>query len=217
MNRKHLPALAVLAATLVAGAPLRAADHSQHDHHQHHQAAAQATEKPSNVQVKYDDTQLTDQNGKKLKLKSEVFGDRLVVLDFAYTNCTTICPVLTALMAKVQTQLGARVGKEVQLVTVTVDPARDTPARMKEYAGKHGAKPGWTWLTGPTGTVNEVLKGFGAYAANFEDHPPLVLVGDPVSGTWTRFIGFSDPKDIVAKVDELAGVRQHASHQDHKH
>jgi protein SCO1/2 len=217
MNWKHHSALAVLAVALVAGAPLRAADHSQHDHHQHHQAAAQAAEKPSNVQVKYDDTQLTDQNGKKLKLKTEVFGDRLVVLDFAYTNCTTICPVLTALMAKVQTQLGARVGKEVQLVTVTVDPARDTPARMKEYAGKHGAKPGWTWLTGPTGTVNEVLKGFGAYAANFEDHPPLVLVGDPVSGTWTRFIGFSDPKDIVARVDVLSGARQHASHQDHKH
>lgn len=216
MLKKCLPALAVLATALAAVGPLRAADdHSHHDHAQH-QAAAQSTEKPTSVQVKYDDTQLTDQNGKQVKFKSEVLGNRLVVIDFAYTSCTTVCPVLTALMVKVQTQLGGRVGNEVQLVTVTVDPARDTPARMKEYAAKNGVKPGWVWLTGPVGQVNDVLKGFGAYSANFEEHPPLVLVGDPASNNWTRFYGFSDPNDIVAKVDELSAARQHASHQ-HKH
>lgn len=222
MTRKYLPAIAVaLTAALTAAAPLGAADHSQHMHaeqdHSKHMAAAQGAQKPSSAQVKYEDTVLLDQNGKPQKLKSEVFGNRLVVMDFAFTNCTTICPVLTALMAKVQAQLGERQGKEVQMVTITVDPARDTPARMKEYAGKNGVKPGWTWLTGQPGTVNDVLKGFGAYAPNFEDHPPLVLVGDPVAGTWTRFFGFSDPKDIVAKVDELAAARQHASHQQHNH
>ncbi|HEX9181403.1 MAG TPA: SCO family protein, partial [Burkholderiales bacterium] len=107
----------------------------------------------------------------------------------------------------VQDQLGDKSGKEVQLVTITVDPARDTPARLKEYAAKHGAKPGWLWLTGPTGTVNEVLKGFNAYAPSFEDHPATILVGDPVSGNWTRFYGFSDPKDIMSKVDELRAAR----------
>lgn len=202
--------LATIAGALLAVHPaLAAEDHSQHQHHQ-----PPAAEKPSSVQVKYDDTVLLDQNGRKLKLKSEVFGDRLVVVDFAYTSCTTVCPVLSALLAKVQTQLGERMGKEVRLVTISVDPARDTPARMKEYAAKYGARPDWIWLTGPVGTVNDVLKGFGAYAANFEDHPPLVLVGDAKSGNWTRFYGFSDPKDILAKVDELAHARhQHASHQ----
>lgn len=220
MKARFRPALAVIAASLFVAVPLRAADHSQHDHSQHdhskHMAAAQSAEKPSAVQVKYDDTELTDQNNKKLKLKSEVFGNKLVVMDFAYTNCTTICPVLTQLLVKVQQQLGARQGKDVALVTMSVDPARDTPGRMREYAAKHGVKPGWVWLTGPVGTVNEVLKGFGAYAPNFEDHPPLVLVGDPDANTWTRFYGFSDPKDIVAKVSELSTARQHASHQ-HKH
>lgn len=212
MNTLQLCALA--AALALGGAAGAAEDHSHHQHQQ--QAASAGAEKPTSVQVKYGDTLLTDQNGKRVKLASEVFGDRLVVLDFAYTSCTTICPVLSALLAKVQTQLGERVGKEVKLVTITVDPARDTPARLKEYAAKYGAKPGWSWLTGPVGTVSEVLKGFGAYSPNFEDHPPLVLVGDAASGNWTRFFGFSDPKDIVAKVDELSAARQHASHQ-HKH
>ena len=203
-----LLALLVSALVLAASAAAAAEDHSHH----HHPPPQQSVEKPAAVQVKYADTALLDQSGKQVKLKSDVFGDKLVVIDFAYTSCTTVCPVLTALLAQVQTQLGERVGKEVQLVTITVDPARDTPARLKEYAAKHGVKPGWTWLTGPTGTVNDVLKGFGAYAPNFEDHPPLVLVGDARSGNWTRFFGFSDPKDIVAKVDELSHAR-HASHQ----
>lgn len=203
---------AAIAAALFASAPAIAQDHSQHQHHQH--AAQAGAEKPAAVQVKYGDTTLTDQDGRKVKLKSEVFGDKLVVIDFAYTTCTTICPVLTALLVKVQNALADRQGKEVALVTITVDPARDTPARLKEYAAKNGAKTGWIWLTGSTGTVNDVLKGFGAYAPNFEDHPPLVLVGDPKSGNWTRFFGFSDPKTILAKVDELSHARhQHKSHQ----
>lgn len=205
MKPSILASLAAAAALVLAPAARAAEDHSHHHHHQEQKPAAQ--EKPSSVQVKYDDTVLVTQDGKKLKLKSEVFANRIVVLDFAYTTCTTVCPVLSAVLAKVQDQLGDKSGKEVQLVTITVDPARDTPARLKQYASKHGAKAGWLWLTGPTGTVNEVLKGFNAYAPNFEDHPAMILVGDPVSGSWTRFYGFSDPKDILAKVDELRAAR----------
>jgi protein SCO1/2 len=62
-------------------------------------------------------------------------------------------------------------------------------------------------VTGPVAVVNEVLRGFGAYASNFEDHPAMILVGDPVSGKWTRFYGFSDPKDVLAKVEELRAAR----------
>jgi protein SCO1/2 len=215
-----MAALAVAAAALIFGTSLRAADdqHQHHQHeqpqaqsehqgHEHHQHQAAAKEAASSAKVKYGDAVLVNQDGKKVKLKSEVFGDRVVVLDFAYTTCTTVCPVLTATLVKVQNDLGESVGKDVQIVTITVDPARDTPARLKEYAGKHGVKDGWMWLTGPLGTVNEVLDGFDAYNANFEEHPPMVLVGDPVAGKWTRFYGFADPKDIVAKVEELRAAR----------
>jgi protein SCO1/2 len=201
-----------LAAAAVAAAFAWSTQAFAHDQHHQHAGHAPATAgPPSAVQVRYDDTVLVDQHGKKRKLKSEVFGDRLVVIDFAYTTCTTICPVLTALLAKVQQQLGDRVGSEVALVTITVDPARDTPARLKEYAAKYGAGPGWTWLTGPAGTVNETLKGFGAYAVNFEDHPLMVLVGDPQRGEWTRFFGIAEPGAIVARVDELAHARHMAA------
>ncbi len=207
MSFPAVGATAVVVAGLFAAAPALAAE--DHSHHQHHQQAAQkGAEKPTAVQVKYDDTVLVDQEGRKLKLKSEVFGDKLVVMDFAFTNCTTICPVLTALTGQGAGPTRRAPGQGRGAGDDTRWTRRGTPrASMKEYGAKYGAKPGWAWLTGPTGTVNEVLKGFGAYAPNFEDHPPVVLVGDPKTNNWTRFFGFADPKDIVAKVDELTHAR----------
>lgn len=228
-------AIAALAFALVHPLAGAADDHAQHkhsDHSQHAPAAGKnadktvdhsqhqmpAAEKPSSVKVRFDDSVLIDQDGQARKLKSEIIGDKIIVIDFAYTTCTTVCPVLTALMAKVQRGLADSQTGNVQLLTLTVDPARDTPARLKAYAAQYGAQPGWTWLTGPTGRVNEVLKGFGAYAPRFEDHPPLVLVGDPKSGHWTRFVGFADPQDILGKVRELAAARdKHAGHAGHQH
>lgn len=218
---KHFPAVVALALTL-GSSPARAgdasSDHAQHqnpaDHSKHQMPAA---EKRSTVKIKFDDSVLIDQDGHARKFKSEVIGDRLVVIDFAYTTCTTVCPVLTALMGRVQRALRESGPAGVQLVTITVDPARDTPARMRAYAAQYGAQPGWTWLTGPTGRVNEVLKGFGAYSPRFEDHPPLVLVGDPKSGHWTRFVGFADPEDLLAKVRELHAARDVGKHAGHQH
>ena len=218
---KHILAVVAVAVALGA-ATARAADatqdhakHRNHDDHAKHQTPA--AEKPSTVKVKFDDSVLIDQDGQSRKFKSEVIGDRLVVIDFAYTTCTTVCPVLTAMMGRVQRALAESGPDGVQLVTITVDPARDTPARMKAYAAQYGAQPGWTWLTGPTGRVNEVLKGFGAYSPRFEDHPPLVLVGDPKSGQWTRFVGFADPKDLLTKVRELHAARDAGKRVGHQH
>jgi protein SCO1/2 len=141
MNPAAFAPLVLLAAGLVLVSAARAADDPAHHHHHQDQPAAQ--DKPSSVQVKYGDAVLVNQDGKKIKLKSEVFGNRLVVMDFAYTTCTTVCPVLTAVLVKVQAELGDKAGRDVQLYH-TVDPARDTrPASRR--CRQTGAKAGWTW------------------------------------------------------------------------
>jgi protein SCO1 len=212
MQAVSIPIALLLAAALFALPGAQAAD--DHSHHQHHAPKAEDA-KPSTVKVRFDDAVLVDQTGRSLRLKSDVLGDQVVVVDFVYTTCTTVCPVLTALMATVQRELQAQAADDVRLVSISVDPARDTPARLKEYADKHGAKPGWLWLTGPTGRVNEVLKGFGAYTPSFEDHAPLVLVGDARTGQWTRFYGFADPKAVLAKLQELRTARAQGVHAGH--
>lgn len=208
-------------------APLAAvAQEGGHEHHQHHQAAEgdeadphahhkammkKPAEAAKSADVELLDRTLVDQNGREVKFVSEVIGDKIVVMDFVYTTCTTVCPVLTALFGQVQGQLGERLGEEVVLVSVSVDPTRDTPQRLKAYAAKHDARPGWVWLTGPKSTMDEVLDGLGAYTPNFENHPAMVLVGDGASGTWSRFYGFPNPDRIMEQVDVLEAARKDAA------
>lgn len=153
------------------------------------------------------DRTLIDRNGNEVRLVSDVIGDRIVVMNFVYTTCTTICPVLSALFRQVQERLGPQLGDEVVMVSLTVDPARDTPQRLRAYAASHRAAADWRWLTGPKTTVEDVLIGVGAYSVNFEDHPSMVLVGDGRSGEWKRLFGFPSPDRILEIVGDLRNKR----------
>jgi protein SCO1/2 len=162
---------------------------------------------PPAVNVSLVDAPLLDQDGRPVQFARDVVGDRIVVVDFVFTTCTTICPILSAKLAGLQGRLGDRLGKEVGLVSVSIDPARDTPERLKAYAARFKARPGWTWVTGEPETVNKVLKGLGAYTPNFNEHPPIMLVGDGRTGRWARFNGFPDPARLEAAIDALVAAR----------
>ncbi len=177
------------------------------DHHAHHRAMMAEKAKEGNVHVQIHDEVLRDQDGREVRFKRDILDDRVVVMDFVYTTCTTVCPVLTALMKKLQDRLGERLGKDVFLVSVTVDPVHDTPSKLKAYASRHGAKAGWIWLTGEKHRVDKVLKGLGAYSADYTQHPAMVLVGDAGSGTWKRFYGFPSIDQIEKAVEALLAKR----------
>ena len=178
--------------------------------HETHQAMLKDT-KPDdhlNVDIRLYDRELVTQDGKQVKFKSDVIGDKLVAMTFIYTSCTTICPVYNAIFTQLQDLLGERQGRDAILVTITVDPARDIPRRMKKEAKKFGAKPGWYYLSGKKHNVDEVLKGLDAYFVDFEEHPPMALIGDGKTGTWRRFSGFPQAKHLLAMIDELKAARE---------
>lgn len=175
--------------------------------HDKHKSQAAPQQAPGAIRVEIADTPLLDQAGRSVRIRSEVFGDRVVVANFVYTTCTTVCPVSTAIMAQLQERLGARLGREVALVSISVDPARDTPQRLREYANQYGAREGWVWLTGRKGVLDGVNKAFGAYSPNPEDHPPLVMVGDARTQSWARFYGFPGADELLAQVDKLLAAR----------
>ena len=208
-----------LALALLAGAALTAGvawsqdgheHHAGHDPHAQHAAHAPAAAPPGAAMVSMRDLPLVDRSGRRVRLVSDVLDGRIAVINFVYTTCTTVCPVTSATFARLQTELGERLGDEVVLVSITVDPLRDTPARMKQYAAQHNAAEGWVWLTGAKADIDAVLKGMGAYTPNYQDHPVMVLVGDARRGEWKRHFGFPSVKDLRASVDALAG-RQQAS------
>ena len=177
----------------------------EHDAHKNH-ARMDSAPTGKHAAIELDDIMLVNQDGQQVAIASDVIGDRIVVIDFVYTTCTTVCPVLSATFRQLQDRLGDRMGNDVVLASVSVDPLRDTPARMKAYARKLGAGNGWIWLTGKKQDVTEVLEAFGAYTPNFEDHPSMILVGDGRSGEWARFLGFPSTQQILNKVDEFAAV-----------
>ena len=183
-----------------------------HDEH-HHAASAVAPNTtsaaaPSTTKVVLRDVPLVDATGKRLRLAQDVIGERIAVVNFIYTSCTTVCPVSSATFQQLQQRLGASLGKEVVLVSITVDPLRDTPQRLREYGARYRAAEGWTWLTGAKPDVDGALKGFGAYTPNFEDHPATVLVGDARAGKWTRFFGFPSVDDLVARIEAMQLARK---------
>ena len=221
-RRLDILALALTCALAASGVPAAETGHEHHQHadasaggedpHAHHKAMLNKPAEPAkSTAVDLKDLPLIDQDGNEVRFVSDVIGDRIVVIDFVYTSCTTVCPVLSALFGQVQSRLGERLGKEVALVSVSVDPTRDTPQRLKAYAAKHKAQPGWIWLTGRKPTVDEVLDGLGAYSTNFEDHPSMVLVGDGRTGEWSRFFGFPSPDRLMEQVDALQAARNQAA------
>ena len=210
--------------TLVFTAAMTAAHAQEHSHHGQAGAGAQpdhAQHRPAGagvrapaagtVRIKLPDTELTDQHGKAVRFASDAVGGRLVLINFIYTTCTTVCPIQSALFADLQQRLGARAGSEVALISVTVDPLRDTPMRLKQFAAQYKVGPGWRFLSGSKQAVDQVLTAFDVYTPNFADHPAVVLVGDPRSGEWTRFFGFPGSDQIMSKVEQLQAAR-HAMH-----
>jgi len=191
------------AAALAAGLPnpARAHDAGAHD------PSKAAKAPPGSVQLRLADTLLRDQDGRELRLRSDVLGKRVAVVNFVYTTCTTVCPVSSATLAQLQERLGARLGTQVQLVSITVDPLRDTPARLKEYSARHEAGGGWLWLTGSKANVDAALKAFGAYTPNPEDHPAMTLVGDLEGARWTRLYGFPSADELLAQVERALALR----------
>jgi protein SCO1/2 len=201
---------AALGALLAAGAgPCLA--HGTAAEHAREAAAAPGTGERASVTVR--DIPVLDQNGAARSFAEDVVGDRLIALTLFYGTCTTTCPVTNAIFAMVQRELGDRMEREVRLVSVTVDPSRDRPNRLKALAGKHGAGPGWIWVTGEKTAMDRVLDGLNAFTPDYTQHPIMVLVGDPRSGTWSRLFGFPRPDAILERLDALAATRAGASLQ----
>lgn len=206
--RRIVALTVMLMAGFVLVIPAAFADDSDDPHAQHRKMVQEAKHsEPTRDSITLPDTVLVTQNGESVRFASEIASGRIVVIDFVYTSCTTVCPVLSAILGQVQRSLDERIGSEIMLVSISVDPVRDTPARLQAYAGKFRAGDGWVWLTGDKQAVDGVLKDLGAYTPNFEDHPSMILVGDARSGEWSRFLGFPRAGQIVAKVDELTTAR----------
>jgi cytochrome oxidase Cu insertion factor (SCO1/SenC/PrrC family) len=149
------------------------------------------------------DIPVIDQNGKRLNFYSDLVKGKTVAINFIFTTCTTICPPLTATFRRVQQEL-ASAAPEAKLISISVDPATDTPERLSDFAGKFKAGAGWTFVTGDQTEIASLLSALGARVADKNDHTPMILIGNDMAGYWTRAYGLSSPSALVRAITEAA-------------
>ena len=141
------------------------------------------------------DVTVVTQDGKTVHFYSDLVKGKTVAVNFIFTNCKTICPVLGAMFTTLQKQ-----GEDVRMISISIDPAFDTPARLKEWSTKFRAGPAWTLVTGRQSDIDAIVKAFGAYTARPQDHVPVTIIGSDATGVWTRNYGFLSNTDIAAVV-----------------
>jgi protein SCO1/2 len=155
---------------------------------------------------------LVSQHGAPARL-GELLEDHVVVLAFGYVRCTGSCPLTTANLRRVQAALGERLGDDVLLVTITLDPEHDTPEVLKQYAEESGAGPGWLFLTGAPRDVDATRAALGFVQRGVDpgdgrkDHAAMVLVGSGSVGRWVRLPALGPARDIAAAALRLADAR----------
>jgi cytochrome oxidase Cu insertion factor (SCO1/SenC/PrrC family) len=149
------------------------------------------------------DIRVRDDNGRTLRFYSDLVQGKTVAINFIFTTCTTICPSLTVTLRSVQQELAER-ALDVQLISISVDPTTDTPERLHDFAAKFNAGPGWTFVTGDKADIESLLHALGAPVASANDHTPMILINDDVTGFRTRTSGLSRPSAVVTVIAESA-------------
>ncbi|MGH9798981.1 MAG: SCO family protein [Blastocatellia bacterium] len=147
-----------------------------------------------------------DQNGRQRNFYTDLIKGKTVAINFIFTTCTTICPPLTATFRRVQQNLAER-ALDVQLISISVDPAIDTSERLRDFAAKFKAGPGWTFVTGDKAGIDSLLQALGAAVADKNDHTPMMLIGNDVTGYWTRAYGLSSPAALLKVINEAASSK----------
>ena len=152
------------------------------------------------------DVAVLDQDGNALHFYSDLIKDKTVAINFIFTNCTTICPPLAATFARVQKEMGDKVGKDVHFISISVDPLTDTPERLKAWGAKFKAGAGWTFVTGEKQEMDKLLNALGASVSKREDHTPAVIIGNDSKDLWTRTYGLAKTSQIIGVItDVMAG------------
>lgn len=193
----------VIALIWIAGNAAKAhAQAMDHSHHHHHAAAPATQEKRSVENYKLPTLALVRQDGGKANFPAELDDGRPVMLNFMYTSCTAICPVTTQVFSQVQDKLGADKTK-LHMVSVSIDPEYDTPARLDAFAKKYKAGTQWHFYTGTRDASIAVQKAFDAYRGDKMNHVPVTYLRAAPGKPWVRLDGLRSPDDLVKELRAL--------------
>lgn len=152
----------------------------------------------SKAQKYFSDVVLVNQNGEQLRFYSDLLKGKVVVINSFMATCKSACPPKNRNLEKLQEAAGDRLGKDVLILSISVDPVTDTPERLKEYANTFHAKPGWHFLTGKKENVDWALYKIGQYVPEKEKHLNIVVMGNESTGLWKKAFGLAKAEDLTS-------------------
>jgi protein SCO1/2 len=190
MSRRAFTAAALLALLALAASPSPA-------------VAERPAEAREAARAYFTDVELVDQNGDTVRLYSDLMDGHVVVISSMFTTCAAICPVLGQKIKALQEAAGDRLGRDVHILSITVDPGHDTPALLREYAERFEAQPGWHFLTGSEENVRFALAKLGFAVETKDDHSTIVLLGNEKTGLWKKANGLAGTAALVEIFDSV--------------
>ena len=147
--------------------------------------------------------QLITHRGKKVQFYDDLIKDRKVIINFMFTSCANACPLVTANLVRVQRILHDRVGRDIHMYSITLDPEVDTPDRLRQYAANHGVGAGWLFLTGKPNDIELLRRSLGFVQRNplrdadKTNHIGVIRFGTEACMRWAACPGLA-PADWVA-------------------
>lgn len=151
--------------------------------------------------------EVVDQSGQKQRFNRDILGDRVVIVSFTWLGCRTVCPITDRIMQATQEEMAGR-EQRYRMVTLTLSPLTDTPARMAQRAREFNAGDEWFWLSGDFHEMRNILAGLNALEANLTEHPPAFLVIDGRRNVVARLEGAPRPGQLIARADALLDARE---------
>lgn len=147
---------------------------------------------------------LVTHEGKQVRFFDDLIKGKVVVINFLYTSCPDVCPLETARLREVQELLGDRVGRDVFMYSISIDPEHDTPEVLKRYAERFEAGPGWWFLTGKKDDITLLRRKLGLYSdqegGRLEAHAVSSIIGNQSTGRWMKMSPFENPYIMATQV-----------------
>jgi protein SCO1/2 len=155
----------------------------------------------------FTDIVLLNQNGDRMRFYSDLLQGKVVIINAFFGTCRDSCLPMNRNLERVQQALGDRVGKDVRIISISVDPTVDTVPSLKEYAKTLHAGPGWYFLTGDKPNVDAVLRKLGQFVDDKQNHLNLVIVGNERTGLWKKAFGLARSDELVKVVESVLNDR----------
>jgi len=145
-----------------------------------------AARKANSLATHFPNVRLRTQSNETVRFYDDLVKGKVVLINFMFTSCTTLCPRSTENLVKIQQALGEHAGRDVFMVSISVDPQTDTPAVLKEYAERFHTKPGWTFVTGKSADIDLLQRQLGVVDNDDgkAQHTGMLIYGSDVNGSW---------------------------------